>query len=239
MSPIAENLQAVRSRISEALQGDSRAITLVAVSKTQPLERVREALEAGQRDFGENYVQEAIAKIRALEGRGAVWHFIGHLQGNKAKEVAGHFDWVHGVDRARIADLLSRHRPAHLAPLQACVQVNISEEATKAGVRPEEALALARHVASLPGLRFRGLMGMASPSGDFARARAEFAVLRRTFEELARAGLAPDTLSMGMTQDFPAALAEGATMLRIGTAIFGARAPAGPDDAAAQAAQAT
>jgi len=223
MSRIADNLQAVRSRISSALQGDSRAVTLVAVSKTRPAEAVAEALACGQRDFGENYVQEALEKIRALAGRGAVWHFIGHLQGNKAKEVARHFDWVHGVDRERIAELLSRNRPADLPPLEVCVQVNISQEATKSGVAPGEALALARRIAALPGLRLRGLMGMASPSGDEARQREEFAVLRRELEALKAAGLAVDTLSMGMTHDFPAALAEGATMLRIGTAIFGER----------------
>lgn len=225
MSPIAENLQGTRRRISEALQGDGRAVTLVAVSKTHPPELVREAFAAGQRDFGENYVQEAVAKIGALADLPATWHFIGALQGNKAKDVARHFDWVHGVDRAKIADLLSRHRPAGKPPLNVCVEVNISEEATKGGVKPGEALALARHVASLPGLRFRGLMGMASPSGDEAKARAEFAVLRRELEAIRAAGLAGDTLSMGMTQDYRAALAEGATMLRIGTAIFGAREP--------------
>jgi pyridoxal phosphate enzyme (YggS family) len=225
MSPIAENLQAVRARISEALQGDTRAITLVAVSKVQPAALVREAFAAGHRDFGENYVQEAIAKMDELADLSATWHFIGALQGNKAREVAGRFDWVHGVDRARIADLLSRHRPAGRAPLNVCVEVNISEEATKAGVKPGEALALARHIASLPGLRFRGLMGMASPSGDEAKARGEFAVLRRELEAIRAAGLDGDTLSMGMSQDYRAALAEGATMLRIGTAIFGARAP--------------
>jgi len=230
MSPIAENLQELKRRISEALQGDSRAVTLVAVSKTHPPEMVREAFAAGQRDFGENYVQEAVAKIGALSGLGATWHFIGTLQGNKAREVAGHFDWVHGVDRAKTADLLSRHRPAGRAPLDVCVQVNISEEATKGGVKPGEALALAKHVASLPGLRFRGLMGMASPSGDERAARAEFALLRRELEAIRAAGLEADTLSMGMTQDFRAALAEGATMLRIGTAIFGAREPRMPHE---------
>ncbi len=224
MSRIAENLQAVKSRILEALQGDSRAVTLVAVSKTRPAADVAEALAAGHRDFGENYVQEAVGKIEALAGRGAVWHFIGHLQGNKAKDVARHFDWVHGVDRERIADLLARARPADRPPLSVCVQVNISLEATKSGVAPGEALALARHVAGLPGLRLRGLMGMASPSGDEATQRREFAVLRREFETLKSAGLPVDTLSMGMSHDFPAALAEGATMLRVGTAIFGERA---------------
>jgi pyridoxal phosphate enzyme (YggS family) len=223
MSPIAENLQEVRKRISEALQGDSRAITLVAVSKTHPPEMVREAFAAGQRDFGENYVQEAVAKIAALADLPATWHFIGTLQGNKAKDVAARFDWVHAVDRVRIADLLSKYRPPGRNPLNVCIEVNISEEATKSGVKPGEALALARHVATLPGLRFRGLMGMASPSGDEARARAEFAVLRRELEAIRAAGIAGDTLSMGMSQDWRAALAEGATMLRIGTAVFGAR----------------
>ena len=228
MSPIEENLQAIRRRISEICQGDRRAVTLVAVSKLQPLARLREAFAAGHRDFGENYVQEAVAKMDALAGLGGiVWHFIGHLQGNKAKEVAQRFDWVHGVDRARIADLLSRHRPADRAPLNVCIQVNISAEATKGGVAPGEALALARHVAGLPRLRLRGLMGMASPSGDVATARAEFAVLRRELQALKDAGIEADTLSMGMTHDFEAALAEGATLLRIGTAVFGAR-PAQP-----------
>lgn len=223
MSPIAQNLQQLQGRISEALQGDRRVVTLVAVSKTHGPGMVREAWAAGQRDFGENYVQEAIAKIAALADLAAVWHFIGNLQSNKAREVSANFDWVHGVDRAKIATLLSRHRPAGRAPLQVCVQVNISEEATKGGVRAGEALALARHVAALPGLRFRGLMGMASPSGDEAKLRAEFALLRRELEAIRAAGLAGDTLSMGMSHDFAAALAEGATMLRIGTAIFGVR----------------
>ncbi|MBL0141964.1 MAG: YggS family pyridoxal phosphate-dependent enzyme [Betaproteobacteria bacterium] len=225
MSPIAENLQELKRRISEALQGDSRAVTLVAVSKTHPSGMVRQAHAAGQRDFGENYVQEAVGKIRELADLGATWHYIGALQGNKARDVAENFDWVHGVDREKMADLLSRHRPQGRPPLQVCVEVNISEEATKAGVKPGEALTLARHVATLPGLGFRGLMGMASPSGSEATARREFAMLRRELEAIRAAGIACDTLSMGMTQDWRAALAEGATMLRIGTAIFGAREP--------------
>jgi hypothetical protein len=237
MSPIAQNLQQLQRRISEALQGDSRAVTLVAVSKTHGPEMVREAWAAGQRDFGENYVQEAIAKMEALADLQAVWHYIGALQSNKAREVAERFGWVHGVDREKIATLLSRHRPPGFPPLQVCVQVNISAEATKGGVQPGAALALARHVASLPGLRFRGLMGMASPTGDEAKLRAEFALLRRELEAIRAAGLEGDTLSMGMTHDFAIALTEGATMLRIGTAIFGAReehpwhAPAGSEAA--------
>lgn len=228
MATIDQTLHQVRARVARACSAahrDVQSVTLLAVSKTFGADAIREAFTAGQRDFGENYVQEAVAKIASLADLGATWHYIGALQSNKAREVAEHFDWVHGVDRAKIADALSRHRRAGRAPLQVCVQVNISEEATKGGVRPGEALALARHIASLPGLRFRGLMGMASPSGDESAIRAEFALLRRELEAIRGAGLEADTLSMGMTQDFAAALAEGATMLRIGTAIFGAREP--------------
>jgi hypothetical protein len=223
MSPIAVNLQAIRRRISEALQGDSRDISLVAVSKSQPPEAVRAAFAAGQRDFGESYVQEALPKIAALADLGASWHYIGHLQGNKARDVARAFDWVHAVDRARIAAALDRGRPEGAQPLNACIQVNISGEATKGGVSPAQALALAREVAAMPRLRLRGLMGMASATGDLAAQRAQFALLRGTFEAIAAAGIPLDTLSMGMSQDFEAALAEGATMVRIGTAIFGER----------------
>jgi pyridoxal phosphate enzyme (YggS family) len=223
MSPIAANLQAVRRRISEVLQGDSRAITIVAVAKGQPAEAVRAAFAAGCHDFGESYVQEALPKIASLEDLGAAWHFIGHLQGNKARDVAQRFDWVHGVDRARIAAALAKARPAAAAPLNVCVQVNISGEATKGGVLPGEALALAREVAAIPRLRLRGLMGMAGAADDMAEQRRQFAQLRRVFDEARAAGLALDTLSMGMSQDFEAALAEGATMVRIGTAIFGQR----------------
>jgi pyridoxal phosphate enzyme (YggS family) len=223
MSPIAANLQAVRRRISEALQGDSRAVTLVAVAKSQPPEAVRAAFAAGCRDFGESYVQEAVPKMAALGDLGATWHFIGRLQGNKAREVAERFDWVHGIDRAKIAAALGRARPEGMADLEACIQVNISGEGTKSGVAPREALALAREVAAVPRLRLRGLMGMASPTGDAAEQRRQFALLARTFDDLRAAGLALDTLSMGMSQDFEAALAEGATMVRVGAAIFGTR----------------
>jgi len=225
MSPIAANLQAVRRRISEALQGDSRAVTLVAVSKARPPEAIRAALAAGCRDFGENYLQEALPKIAALAGEPIAWHFIGQLQGNKAREVARHFDWVHGLDREKLALALARARPAERGALNACIQVNISREATKGGVAPGEVVPLARAVAALPGLALRGLMGMASPTDDTALQRAEFALLRGAFERLRAEGFAVDTLSMGMTQDFEAAVAEGATMVRIGTAIFGERDP--------------
>ena len=223
MSPIAANLQSVRRRISVALQGDSRAVTLVAVSKTRVPADIREALSAGCRDFGENYVQEALPKIAALAGEVVTWHFIGSLQSNKAREVAEGFDWFHGLDRLKIAQALSRHRPSGRAPLQVCIQVNISKEATKSGVDSSEVLALAREISSLPGVQLRGLMGVASPDVDAAKQRGEFAQLRQSFEALRATGFDADTLSMGMTQDFEVALAEGATMVRIGTAIFGER----------------
>ena len=223
MSPIAANLQAVRRRISEALQGDSRAVTVVAVSKSHPADAVRAAYEAGCRDFGESYVQEAVPKIASLKDLDAVWHFIGHLQGNKAREVASSFDWVHGVDRPRIAQALAKARPPERPPLDVCIQVNISAEATKGGVRPEEVAGLAREIRAMPRLRLRGLMGMAGASADAASQRQQFALLRGTFRDLVAAGFPLDTLSMGMSQDFEAALAEGATMVRIGTAIFGER----------------
>ena len=225
MSPIAANLQAVRRRISEQLQGDSgRTVTLVAVSKGQGPEAVRAAYEAGLRDFGESYVQEALPKMDTLRELRAVWHFIGRLQTNKAREIAERFDWVHAVDRPRAAAALGRARPAAHGPLSVCVQVNISGESSKGGAKPGEAVALAREVAGVEGLRLRGFMGMASFTDDRARQRREFAVLKRTFEDARAAGLDIDTLSMGMSDDFESALAEGATMVRIGTAIFGARA---------------
>jgi pyridoxal phosphate enzyme (YggS family) len=223
MSPIAVNLQAVRRRISSALQGDSRNVTLVTVSKSQPPEAIREAFEAGARDFGESYVQEALAKIDALRALPATWHFIGHLQGNKARDVAANFDWVHAVDRARIASALSKGRPQDRGDLNVCVQVNISDEATKGGVAPGEALALAREVAAMPRLKLRGLMGMARATDDVLEQRAQFRMLREKFDEITKAGMALDTLSMGMSHDLEAALAEGATMVRVGTAIFGER----------------
>ena len=198
-------------------------MTLVAVSKSQSPEAIRAAYDAGCRDFGESYAQEAYPKISQLRALEAVWHFIGHLQGNKARDIAARFSWVHAVDRAKIAATLARGRPNGLSPLNVCIQVNISGEATKGGVKPGEALALAREVAAMPQLRLRGLMGMARPAAERDAQRAEFRVLRRTFDELRAAGLPLDTLSMGMSDDFEAAIAEGATMVRIGTAIFGAR----------------
>jgi len=224
MTPIAANLQAVRRRISEALQGDSREVRVVAVSKTRPAADIRAAFSAGCRDFGENYVQEALPKIAELAGEKIRWHFIGPLQSNKARDVAERFDWFHALDRAKLAAALSRHRPADRGPLEVCIQVNISGEASKSGVQAGEALDLAREVAKLPGLKLRGLMGIAAPDAEGARARREFASLRATYQDLRAEGFALDTLSMGMTHDLEAAVAEGATMVRIGTAIFGERA---------------
>ena len=223
MSTIAANLQAVRRRISEALQGDRREVTLVAVAKTQSPESIREAHAAGCQDFGENYVQEAIAKMAALRDTRLRWHFIGRLQANKAGDVAAHFDWVHGIDRARVAAALSKARPAARGDLDVCLQVNVSGETTKGGVPPEEALALAREVAPMEGLHLRGLMGMASYTEDVSEQRAQFRILRRTLEAIRAEGVPMDTLSMGMSGDLESAIAEGSTMVRIGTAIFGER----------------
>ena len=223
MSPIAVNLQAIRRRIYEALQGDSRDIRIVAVSKSRSPEAIRAAFDAGLRDFGESYVQEAVPKIGALADLGAIWHYIGQLQSNKSRDVASVFDWVHAVDRAKIAAALARGRPEGAPDLNICIQVNISGEASKGGVAPRDALALAREVAAIPRLRLRGLMGMASATDDVGEQRAQFALLALTREEIRAAGIPMDTLSMGMSHDFEAALAEGATMVRIGTAIFGER----------------
>jgi pyridoxal phosphate enzyme (YggS family) len=223
MPPIVSNLRAVERRISAALHGAAREVTLVAVSKQRSPEDIRAVLAAGCGDIGESYVQEALPKISALAGSSVRWHYIGHLQTNKARDVAAHFDWVHGVDRAKVAVALDRARPEDLPPLEVCVQVNISGEATKGGVAPGEALQLCREIAALPRLRLRGLMGMAEPTTDVALQRAQFARLRTVFDEARAAGLALDTLSMGLSDDFEAAIEEGSTMVRIGTAIFGER----------------
>src|SRR5690606_1073558 len=196
---------------------------LLAVSKTWPAADVREATRCGQRAFGENYVQEGVAKIEALADLDLEWHFIGPLQSNKTRQVAEHFAWVHTVDRLKIAERLSAQRPEHLPPLQVCVQVNVSGEASKSGVAPEEAAALAHAVAGLPRLQLRGLMAIPEPTEDAARLAAQFAVLRTLFETLKAEGLPLDTLSMGMSHDLESAIAAGATMVRVGTAIFGAR----------------
>lgn len=194
----------------------------MAVSKARSVAEIREALAAGQRNFGENYAQEGIAKVVALKGADMVWHFIGPLQSNKAKLVAEHFDWVQGIDRPKIAEALSRHRTSQVA-LQVCIQVNVSGEASKGGVKPDDTLELARIVVSLPKLRLRGVMTIIENVSNVDEQREQFRRLRRVFDALKQEGHAVDTLSMGMSQDFTTAIEEGATMVRIGAAIFGAR----------------
>jgi pyridoxal phosphate enzyme (YggS family) len=227
MSLIASNLQAVNTRIQAALggafSGARRSVSLLAVSKTWPSEFIREAHAAGQRAFGENYVQEAIAKMAELADLDIEWHFIGPIQGNKAKLIAQHFSWAHGVDRLKIAEALSRHRPAGHPPLNICIQVNVSGEASKGGVRPDEALNLARQVASLPNLRLRGLMAIIENTTEPLAQHAQFRMLRELAERATDAGIPLDTLSMGMTQDFEIAIEEGSNLVRIGSAIFGKR----------------
>lgn len=228
MSVIAANLQAVLNAIAAAAQQagrDPSAVTLLAVSKTVAPATVRAAFQAGQAAFGENYVQEGLDKIAALADlRDRItWHFIGPLQSNKTRPVAEHFDWVHAIDRLKIAERLSAQRPAGMAPLQVCIQVNISDEASKSGVAPAEVLPLAQAIAALPNLRLRGLMAIPAPADDADALRRPFAALRGLLDQLRQSGLHVDTLSMGMSADMDAAIAEGATLVRIGTAIFGAR----------------
>jgi pyridoxal phosphate enzyme (YggS family) len=226
MDTIGANLQAVKARIATAAQQcgrDPAGIALLAVSKTFGVDAVHAAHAAGQRAFGENYVQEAVDKINALQGLGVVWHFIGPIQSNKTRQIAEHFDWVHSIDRLKIAERLSAARPAGLAPLQVCIQVNIGDETSKSGVAPGEALALAKEIAALPRLALRGLMTIPPAREDVREQRSYFAQLRALRDEPGASGLALDTLSMGMSADLEAAIAEGATLVRIGTAIFGTR----------------
>jgi len=226
MTTIASNLQAVRDAISAAaVEAGRRAseVQLLAVSKTFAPDSLREAYRAGQTLFAESYLQEALDKIDALQDLNIVWHFIGPVQSNKTRAVAENFAWVHSVDRLKIAQRLSAQRPAHLPDLQLCLQVNISGEDSKSGVRPDEVSGLAHAIAALPGLTLRGLMAVPAPADAVAVQRLQFAQLRKLRDELNRQGLQLDTLSMGMSHDFPAAIAEGATIVRIGTAIFGDR----------------
>lgn len=245
MSEISSALQAVLARIASAATAcgrDPATVQLLAVSKTKPLAAVTAALAAGQQQFGENYVQEGVDKIAALTASAVqpqcqpqpVWHFIGPLQSNKTRPVAEHFDWVHSIERLKIAERLSQQRPAHLPPLQVCVQVNVSQETSKSGCALEAAAALCHAVATLPNLQLRGLMAIPAPveaesasaadaAATLALQRAPFACLRELYEQLRRDGLALDTLSMGMSDDLEAAIMEGATLVRVGTAIFGAR----------------
>ena len=227
-SHVARHLEEVRQRIAKAAADASRdasTVMLLAVSKTFPAEDVRAAFDAGQRAFGENYVQEAVAKITELADlRSEIeWHFIGPLQSNKTKVVAENFDWVHSVDRLKIAERLSDQRPDGMPRLNVCLQINVSGEDSKSGVAPDDALALAHQIAALPRLRLRGLMAIPEPAGTLDEQRAPHRRLREIMDALRADGLELDTLSMGMSADIEAAILEGSTMVRIGTAIFGAR----------------
>ncbi len=230
MSSILDNLQAVHAQIRSAAQSATRdpaRITLLAVSKTFGAEAVLEAAQAGQRAFGENYLQEAVDKITALRASHPQylleWHFIGPIQSNKTRPIAEHFDWVHSVEREKIAQRLSDQRPEHLPPLNVCLQVNVSGEASKSGVAPDQVLSLAQAVAGMPRLKLRGLMAIPEPAADYEQQRVPFRQMRELFDTLRAGGLELDTLSMGMSADMQAAIVEGATIVRVGTAIFGKR----------------
>lgn len=235
MTTIATRLQTVKSRIAEAARNAGRSpddILLLAASKTNPPEKLREAWEAGQTVFGENYLQEGLIKIRALSDLPIEWHFIGPIQSNKTKPIAENFSWVHSIDREKIATRLSSARPESLPPLQVCVQVNVSGEVTKSGVDPEQAVELAAFVSQLPRLKLRGLMAVPELTSATALQREQFQVMRAIFEQLKRDGFDVDTLSMGMSEDMDIAIAEGATIVRVGTAIFGPRRYAIPEELA-------
>ncbi|MNR90402.1 hypothetical protein D3C72_213860 [compost metagenome] len=230
MSVIRQNLQAVRQRITDAAnsaQRDVHGVDLLAVSKTFGADAVIAAAEAGQGAFGENYLQEALEKIAEVRATRPdlqlEWHFIGPIQSNKTRPIAEHFDWVHSVDRLKIAQRLSEQRPADLPPLNICLQVNISGESSKSGVLPSEALAVAQAISALPRLRLRGLMAIPEVEGDAEQQRAPFRKMHALLDQLRADGLKLDTLSMGMSGDMAAAIAEGATIVRIGSAIFGTR----------------
>ncbi|WHS60026.1 YggS family pyridoxal phosphate-dependent enzyme [Pseudomonas sp. G2-4] len=223
MSTIADNIAQVSSRIRAAEQAAQRAeggVQLLAVSKTKPAQALREAHAAGLRDFGENYLQEALGKQAELTDLPLIWHFIGPIQSNKTRAIAEHFDWVHSVDRLKVAQRLSEQRPAELPPLNICIQVNVSGEASKSGCTPADLPALANAIGALPRLKLRGLMAIPEPTDDRDAQDAAFAAVQRLQASL---DLPLDTLSMGMSHDLESAIAQGATWVRIGTALFGAR----------------
>ncbi len=228
MLEIETNLQSIWLRMAKACEAAARdpgSVRLLAVSKTFAAEAVAQAHAAGQCDFGENYIQEGVEKIQALAHLPLVWHCIGPIQSNKTRLVAEHFDWVHSVDRLKIAQRLSEQRPAARGPLQVCMQVNVDGGPTKAGVPPEQAEALASQIASLPGLRLRGIMSIPEPTPDFASALAVHQRSLAVYEALQAQGFALDTLSLGMSADLEAAIQAGSTLVRVGSAIFGARTP--------------
>ena len=230
---LRQNYDTVLGRIASSCVRAQRppgSVSLLAVSKTFPAHKVLELARLGQRAFGENYLQEALEKISACRAErpdsGLEWHFIGPIQSNKTRPIAESFHWVHSIEREKTARRLAEQRPAGLPPLNVCIQANVSGEASKSGCAPEAALPLARLVATLPGLKLRGVMAIPEPTGDAAILAAQFGAAQQVFESLERAGLPVDTLSMGMSADLDAAIAHGTTMVRIGTALFGARAAA-------------
>jgi pyridoxal phosphate enzyme (YggS family) len=226
MNIIETRLQAVRARMDAACQAagrDPHAVTLLAVSKTFGVEAIRQAYAAGQTAFGENYIQEAVEKITALRDLPLQWHCIGPIQSNKTRLVAEHFDWVHTIDRLKIAQRLSEQRPAHLPPLQVCVQVNVDGGVTKSGVPPAQALALAKQVAALPHLRLRGVMCIPEPTTNLIAGITRLSCVKAVFNAINQDGVALDTLSIGMSADLEAAIHAGSTMVRVGSAIFGGR----------------
>ena len=226
MIRVTENLRKIRDLLAKAATDAGRsadAVQLLAVSKKQPVSSIIEAAAAGQRDFGENQVAEGVGKIESIANDELVWHFIGHLQTNKTRAVAEHFDWIHSIDRLKTARRLSDQRPPGLAKLNVCIQVNVDNEAGKSGVAIDATLGLAREILELPRLRLRGLMCLPAIRDDFEGQREPFRQLRRLVDELRANGIPTDTLSMGMSADFRAAIYEGSTMVRLGTAIFGAR----------------
>lgn len=226
MNEILINIQPVQQRIKHAKEIYHRKenIKLLAVSKGQSITKIQSAIQAGQFAFGENYLQEALTKIHLLQNEKEIeWHFIGHLQSNKTKEIAQHFSWVHSIDRLKIAEKLNQYRPAHLPPLNVCIEINVAEESSKSGVAPEEALTLAQAIVKLPHLKLRGLMAIPPIETVFEKQRTPYANLKKLFFELKEKGFAIDTLSMGMSNDFEAAIAEGSTIVRIGSLIFGER----------------
>jgi pyridoxal phosphate enzyme (YggS family) len=223
MALIAENLQATRSQIAAAQLAENQPVTLIAVSKSQPIDLIEKIIDAGQRVFGENYVQEAIEKINTLQNYNLEWHFIGPIQSNKTKQIAENFDWVQSVDRLKIAERLNDARPENKAPLNICLQVNVSGEASKSGVAPNELEDLAREITQFSRLKLRGLMAIPEATTNETEQRKAFREMKILFEQLKQQGYALDTLSMGMSGDFKVAIAEGATHVRIGSAIFGER----------------
>ena len=223
---LIDNIAKVSSRVRLAAQKSQRKecdIRVLAVSKTRPAEAIRVAAQAGLNEFGENYLQEALDKMADLKDLNLVWHFIGPIQSNKTRAIAEHFQWVHSVDRLKIARRLSEQRPDNLDPLNICLQINLSSEASKSGVAPQQAAELLRGAAALPRIRVRGLMAIPAPTDDEAQQRRNFARLRELLETLKQQMPALDTLSMGMSADLESAIAEGATIVRIGTDLFGAR----------------